>query len=466
MAVTAIWDIHGRIDKVIAYAVNSEKTENKDYEIAASFHAVEGVLEYAADDLKTEQRLFVDGINVEVDEATTHFMETKKNWRKTGGIVAYHGYQSFAADEVDAKTAHDIGVELATELWGDRFEVIVATHCNTGHFHNHFVVNSVSWKDGKRYYDNKETYRLMRKESDRLCDKYGLSVIYDPQDKKIPYAAWQAQKDGTPTKFDTYRRDVDAAIDGSTTMSGFVREMQELGYEVIMKGKYPRFKEIGREKFHRFYKLGDDYTFEAITNRILGNYRKDNPFNRKTEVDWNEAPKDTPENRKNYYTLYCNYKLEISFYQKYPYAQKKLHPLLREDLYKLEQIDKQTLFLGRTKIKTMDELMDYKSKANESMESLIAQRDELRNKLKRDYRAGNEAAVESTKEEISALSSQIREKRKEMTLCDKIAERSTQMVSCLSFMSQERDKIGKEKNQDEHIWRSGRTTRQDVPEWS
>ena len=66
-------------------------------------------------------------------------METKRLWGKSGGRVCYHGYQSFKADEVTAETAHEIGVRLAEELWGGRFEVVVATHCNTGHYHNHFV---------------------------------------------------------------------------------------------------------------------------------------------------------------------------------------------------------------------------------------------------------------------------------------------------------------------------------------
>ncbi|MDD2268087.1 MAG: relaxase/mobilization nuclease domain-containing protein [Eubacteriales bacterium] len=466
MAVTSIWNIRGRVDKVIDYAINPGKTENENYKKVASFHSVEGVLEYATDDMKTEKKMFITAINCGEETAARDFMNTKKFYGKLGGNVAYHGYQSFAAGEVDADTAHKIGVELATNLWGDRFQVVVATHCNTGHFHNHFVINSVSDVDGKKYNTCKEAYRLMRRESDRLCDKYGLSVIYDPQDKKNPYAAWKAEQDGVPTKFDAYRRDIDAAIEGSTTMKGFIRAMQELGYEVVTKGKYPRFKEIGREKFHRFYKLGDDYTFEAITNRILDNLREDNPFHRQNNVDWNEAPSDTPENRSNYQILYRNYKLEITFYQKYPYAQKRIHPLIREDLYKLEQIDKQTRFLGKTQIKTMDGLTAYKLKMSSNLDSLIAQRAVLRNKLKKDTRAGNEVEVNKTKAEISALSAQIKEKRKETALCDKIAKRSTQMTSCLSFMSQERDIERKEKNQDEHVRRSGRTTRQDVPEWS
>ena len=63
-------------------------------------------------------------------------METKLFWKKTDSILAFHGYQSFAENEVTAETAHKVGIELAKRIWGDRFEVLVATHLNTNHYHN------------------------------------------------------------------------------------------------------------------------------------------------------------------------------------------------------------------------------------------------------------------------------------------------------------------------------------------
>ena len=68
---------------------------------------------------------------------------------KEGGILAFHGEQSFKEGEVTPELAHEIGVKLAEEMWGERFQVIVTTHLNTKHIHNHFLLNSVSFKDGK-----------------------------------------------------------------------------------------------------------------------------------------------------------------------------------------------------------------------------------------------------------------------------------------------------------------------------
>ena len=77
---------------------------------------------------------------------------------------------------------------MAQELWGKRFQVVVSTHLDTGNIHNHFVLNSVSFIDGKRYYDNKATYKKMRDTSDELCKKYKLSVIDKREEKGKHYA--------------------------------------------------------------------------------------------------------------------------------------------------------------------------------------------------------------------------------------------------------------------------------------
>ncbi len=127
------------------------------------------------------------------------FIETKRFWKKTDGRLCYHGYQSFKADEVNAQTAHTIGVALAQELWGDRFEVVVATHCNTGHYHNHFVINSVSCVDGYKFYNSHEDYRPYARGVRPALREARLSVIDNPKGCGKHYAAWQAEQNGKPT---------------------------------------------------------------------------------------------------------------------------------------------------------------------------------------------------------------------------------------------------------------------------
>ncbi len=103
-------------------------------------------------------------------------LETKNKFNKKKGIQRFHAVQSFKNGELDAKTAHEIGVRLAEGMWGGRFEVVVSTHLNTDNLHNHFVINSVSFKDEKKYYSNLTNTALLRKTSDELCEEYGLSV--------------------------------------------------------------------------------------------------------------------------------------------------------------------------------------------------------------------------------------------------------------------------------------------------
>ena len=150
MAVCEIWGVRGRLDHPIDYAENPEKTANPKY-TEADLQAMVDVMEYATNKDKTEQRFFVTGVNCDPTTARDEMMITKAGWSDTSEIVCYHGFQSFKHGEVTPEQAHEVGVKLAERMWGDRFQVIVATHLNTDCLHNHFVVNAVSFADGMHY---------------------------------------------------------------------------------------------------------------------------------------------------------------------------------------------------------------------------------------------------------------------------------------------------------------------------
>lgn len=268
MAVTNLWAVKSNVGAVIRYIENPEKTTSKE---------VEQVMSYIKDGSKTEEMMYVTGINCEADIAAEQFMQTKRLWGKEGGRAAYHGYQSFREREVDAKTAHEIGVELAQRMWGDRFEVVVATHCNTGHFHNHFCVNSVSFADGYKYHDTREDIRIMRGLSDLICKEHGLSVENTrkiDQDRRRNYLEWKAEHEGEPTLRSTIRDDIDAAILYSITERDFVKVMKSMGYEFVFKSdtdkelKYPKLKLPGSDRCVRLKSLGSGYEIEDIKRRI------------------------------------------------------------------------------------------------------------------------------------------------------------------------------------------------------
>ena len=474
MAVTAIWDIKGRVDKVINYVSNPEKTTEKGLDFAASLHAIDDVLEYVGNDMKTEKRMYVAGINCNEFEAATQFKYTKEHWRKTGGIVAFHGYQSFLPGEVDADTAHEIGKKLAQELWGDRFEVVVATHLNRDHYHNHFVLNSVSYKDGKRYYDQKQTYARMREVSDRLCREYRLSVIEHPENRKKNYGEWIAEKNGKPTMKGKVREDIDRAIAASTTERDFLRVMNEMGYEVVTRTKkgtplvHPIVKIVDGDKRFRLDNLGEYYELDSIKQRIQNNYRRKDPFPEVKEDK--KAPyyhyKEKAEKATGLYALYLYYCYELHIIIHKPASIKKVSAYLREDVIKLDQYIAQADFLGRTGITTTDELASYQDEKTTRLESLSDDRKGLRNHLKQCTRKGDEKSIEETKARIAEISKEMKSCRKEIELCTVIAERSARVQENLEQLKQQETER-KEKTTDELlVRRSSRTGRENDPQRS
>lgn len=504
MAVTSIWPIKGRLDKVVNYARNPEKTIEKGLPDLAAMHMVDDVLEYAADDVKTERRSFVTCLNCQEETAARQFTETKLLWSelsgrdKTSGRACYHGYQSFKAEEVTAEIAHEIGVKLAQELWGDRFEVLVATHCNTGHYHNHFVINSVSFQDGIKFHNTHEDYAKMREVSDRLCREYGLSVVKQPEGKSKSYGEWQAEKEGRPTHRGSIRADIDRAIAASTTERDFIRVMTEMGYEFKTRAKdgqplkYPALKPPGAKGYFRFHKLGAGYSLEEVKSRILRNIRKEVPFP-ETEHRPRRCYRLKGKPRKKLtglQALYFRYCYELHIIVKRPASvsspqsplysvsafgencvrslasplptksstlrgPRKVSFLLREDVAKLERLDRETLFLAREGIVTMGQLSDRRGAAEGEIESLTAQRQELRKELRRLIRKGDQQAADEIRGQIGQLSGRLKKLRKEVVLCDGIALRSGQVKENLEQLLTQQNIERKEKNRDELPRRRG-----------
>ena len=417
MAVCEIWDVRGRLDHPIDYAENPEKTANPKY-TEADLQAMVDVMEYATNKNKTEQRFFVTGVNCDPTTARDEMMITKAGWSDTSEIVCYHGFQSFKHGEVTPEQAHEVGVKLAERMWGDRFQVIVATHLNTDCLHNHFVVNSVSFADGMHYHDNKANLRLLRQRSDELCREYALSVIEHPSGKKKPYALYQAEKQGRPTRDNVARQAVDEAISKSFTLKDFDRQLAEMGYRINfdpnrkywtiigyrVKGSLKNAKKIGGLRglyLHYCYKLG-----------IL------------------------PKGRKQNYA--------------------RLHYLLKDDLMKMEAITQETRLLCRNHIDTAEQLCSYKGSLETEMSALLQKRKELYSKSRRI--SGEEK--EAVKAEISDISGRLKVIRKEVRLCEGISARSDTLKEKLqTIRADENEQRRKELMKNEHRRRSGRTNR-------
>ena len=142
MAVCEIWDVRGRLDHVVDYAKDENKTKNPKRSVKyseAQLQALTDVMKYATNENKTEQQFFVSGVNCAIESARDEMALVKEYYEDFREIICFHGYQSFKEGEVTPEVAHEIGVKLAKKIWGDRFQVVVGTHLNTKCLHNHFV---------------------------------------------------------------------------------------------------------------------------------------------------------------------------------------------------------------------------------------------------------------------------------------------------------------------------------------
>lgn len=339
--------------------------------------------------------------------------------------VYIDAYQSFAAGEVDARTAHEIGMKLAEELWGAKFHVVVATHLNTGHFHNHFAICSTSFIDGSRYHDDKHSKYLMRQASDRLCQEYGLSVIENHKyQRKKNYAEWYADKNGMPTLLSQMKSDVDAAILQSMSERQFILNMEQMGYTVTLRGRSeepllsvtPRgYKHPWRLSNH----FGEEYTYKRIMERVEGHRRQPLLPEEKTKPVHLRSGAENFMKVTTLHALYIHTLYQFGFIPKN--SNKKIPVDLREDIIKLNSIIAETRLLGRNHIDTDEQLFAYRKKAEGQIGTLSEQRQKLRNRLRR---CSDEDEMSSVKEKLSSLSSEIGKLRREVKLCDNIAVRS------------------------------------------
>ena len=164
----------------------------------------------------------------------------------------------------DAVITHELTVRFAED------EVVITTHLNTRHYHNHIVWNSVSMADGRKYHSNaKSYYTEIRKISDELCRKYGLSIIESDQKKSIPYVQWKAEQEGKPTWRSAIRLDIRESVQESYSWSQFLKEMEKRGYTWKLNRKYIALKAPGMERYIRLRSLGKNYSEEEIRGQIL-----------------------------------------------------------------------------------------------------------------------------------------------------------------------------------------------------
>ncbi len=430
MATTSIWSIKNNLKQSINYIINPKKTINKDYGKDTYNYLELTDNEY---NFKQEKVCYVSCINCSENNPYDDIKFTKEQYGKIDGILAFHGYQSFKEGEVTANIAHEIGVKFAEEMFGD-YEVVVATHQNTNHIHNHFILNSVSFKTGKKYNNNRTNLAKLRQISDSLCAEYGLSVL----EENISYKNTYKYKVMNNDYYRILKEDLDNVISYSVTLKQVIARLKKLDYKVYSyNGKITIYKE-NYDKVRIEKAFGNDYSIDSINKRLYSS--RQIVFKRLSQKNIFEEYYRNNEHHKGIYGLYLYYCYLLKvFPQKYP--KQYLPYSIRQDIKKMDLISEQTRFMASNKIETKEDLESFTENNYEKLSILKGQRENL---WKRYHRAKTEEDKSKILSEINSIQPTIKELRKIDNYCKSIKERSESIQNNLNNF--DKGSLNKEKD--------------------
>ena len=392
MATTSLWHIKGKLCDLIDYVENPDKT-NPDNGLQDFVN----VFSYDTNPTKTNNKQFVTAINCKKEIALQQMILTKKQFNKQDKYIAWHGYQSFKPDEVTPELCHEIGVKLAKQMWGDRFQIIVSTHLDKNHLHNHFCFNSVSFLDGKKYNYSKTEMQRLRNLSDELCKEYELSVIETDNKSKSPSrTSYLAERNNEPTKYNLMRTAIDEAIRISPTLKEFVKIMRKKGYIVNLnpERKYATIRSVNDSRNTRLKTLGESYDRNSIIHQIntqdgIALFPAYKEFNRESKTKYVKAEKytfkgsfATVKKITGLKALYLYYCYRLGYLPK-----KKQHPPLSPEMKqawrKIDKISNQVCLISKYALDNTNDVQNLICNNKEQIELITNQRNQIYNKLRR-----------------------------------------------------------------------------------
>lgn len=385
MAYTKIRVIRQRLDDRVDYVLNKEKT------------TLGSSIEYAMNKQKTitEKKLYESTVNCRKNNAYKKMVKTKEYYDKTDGIQGFHIIQSFKPNETTPEQAHEIGLEFIKKCLKDRFEVVLGTHLDQEHIHNHIIINSVSCKDGKKYRNNfKDYFRDIRGISDELCRKYGLSII-EQNDKTtnkekntLTYYEWLARNKGKTSWQSLIRLDIDDCIKQAFDFGNFLVLMRLKGYE-IKQGKYLSFLPMGKERFSRGYKLGHMYSAENIKRRISGVRATTEFKDMQSYVNKKYDLKPFPKVKKGSFRALCVYYMYLLGQVKENKTPDEVNKIVKEDLIRFEAMIKTINFTKMRNLDTVESVVHYKDKCYLTISLIKSNQSKIKNENKENIRLFN-----------------------------------------------------------------------------
>ncbi len=419
MAYDKIIPVTRRLDKCAKYVTNPEKT---------ALDSVQGYI------TNPETSPLVTALNCQVATACQEMLSTKRRWGKTGGVLGYHLIHSYAPREVTPEQAHAAGVEFARRLLGDRYEAVIATHVDREHLHCHILFNSVSFVDGKKYRNSfKDYFGDIRETSNQVSREQGLSTI-QPQGKGESYPAWQAEKTGRPTLRSLVRADIDRAVRQAFTLQSLWRILENWGYDV-KRGQHTALRPPGGKRFFRLDSLGGGYTETVLLQRIARNRVKgvNRTYPKKARFRGLWKLLQPHPRLHGFRALYFHYLYLLRGNHRRPTPF-----VVRRDVFRLRQMVEEYRFLMEHQIDTTSQMADFQRNVESQIKSLVEWRKPL-------YREGR-------KEEIAQINQQLRPLRKQLRLCEVIAQRVPQMRENLRSSTEEPNPKEKQRNRGEKLW--------------
>ncbi len=283
------------------------------------------------------------------------------------------------------------------------------------------LLNSVSFKDGKKYYDTHESYALMRETSDRLCEEYNLSVLKEKRCPKsnIDYSKFYQHKAKQTQYCSEVKEDIDYAIGQADEFNEFITIMKKLNYEVTNRYGRLSVRPLNRKRPIRIERaFGNDYKIENINNRILTTHVVKVPFPEARTLKGKYKSKTKLKNKRKVtgiralYFHYC-YLLKI-----YPSRTKRvMSKELREDIKKMDRLSNEARFLSKGNIQTAEELLKNKELTIKKISELQGTRDY---KYKKRKKAKTIEEREQFQNEIDVLNIEIKNLREEKAMIEEI----------------------------------------------
>lgn len=314
-------------------------------------------IDYIVNPDKTDGGLLVYSHGCSVETADLEMELTAKQGTGRGDRVAYHLIQSFSPDDdISPEKALQLGIEYAQKVTGGKFEFVVSTHIDKEHIHNHIIFNAVNYVDYRKYHSNKKDKYRIRDINDEICRANNLSVLpkYDARRKNKYEDIHRKGKSGWQNKL---KEAIDQAIPKSASFDELLFALEMEGYE-IKRGKFISFRAPEQERFTRTKSIGDNYSEEAIRNRIanknMGVLQTKNAVEISDAGHMPEIKQQVVSKKRTYPSKRINLLVDVSKNIKAQQSKAYEHALVRSNI--------------NTLVKTMNFLIEHKITTSEDFQ--------------------------------------------------------------------------------------------------